>query len=336
MRVLVLLFVLATALRAELPELSVEKVRDDAAGGSFTRAAVGAVGGRRVFLKSIRGNPRGTRYANFEADILAHELFELVGVKSPRAWMVRLAEKSPLRDELGAHVLAMEFVDSRLVRGQVRFGGYPKDADDDQYVAMALIDILAGNADRRDPNYFTVKPYGEASAPVRPVPVDNNAGFSTMTVWSVPTNHVNFLPTYSGAGTLEVMKDLGTIRGVFYDAPVYSVLFDARKLRKRAVQRARQLAGDLTDARIRAMVDALPREIIPAGVKLDIEAPWLPKLEPVARALLFGENPRALSGRELFEHRKAELVSTLIWRRDHLAEALEAHFASLDAGASAH
>jgi hypothetical protein len=327
-RVLVLLFLLATAVRGELPTLKVEKVRDESAGGSFTRAAVGVVDGRKVFLKSIRGNPRGTRYANFESDILAYEIFTMVGIKCPRAWMVRLADGSPLKDDLGTNVLAMEFVDSKLVRGQVGHGGWPgkKKADVEQYLDMALVDILIGNGDRREPNFFTAKAYGDDDALVRPVPVDNNCGFATMTVWSVPTSQVNFLPSYSGAGTLEVMKDLGTIRGVFYDAQVHAYLFHLEPVRKRALARAGEIAAELTDAKIRAMVEALPREVIPPGVSLEVDAEWVPKLEPAARSLLFGESPKALRGNELFLHRKAELISTLAWRRDHLAEALAAYF----------
>ncbi|MBI4861937.1 MAG: hypothetical protein HY815_17015, partial [Candidatus Riflebacteria bacterium] len=339
---LVLLVLSGARSLAGLPEVEDTKIFDDSAGGSFTVASQVQIDGKRVFLKSNRGSPRGTRYANFEADILAHRLFEQVGIRCPEARMVRLAS-SPrtefgkrLDSWLGLDVLAMEFVNTRFTSGRVYHGGWPGDekADTDRFIDLLLIDLLIGNADRRAANLFvgcryTEKEGEESDGSFQPIPIDNNSGFGTMVVWRFPSSQMNFLETYDGVGSTEVMKDLGTIRNLVMDSEVHQVLLGQKRLRPRILVRASELRRRLHDGLVDGLVADLPREIIPRGVKVDpAEGEWLSKMSVPERRLLFGSLDRPIKGNELFEYRKDEIGRRFRWRRDHLEEALRAHFAS--------
>lgn len=334
------LFLALPLARADLPAVTVTRILDDSSGGSFTVASQVQIDGKRVFLKSNRGSMRGTRYANFEADILAHALFERLGIRCPDARMVRIAS-APVTEFgrrldrwLGRDVLAMEFVDTRFASGRVRMGLWPEDgtADLDRFIDLFLVDVVIGNADRRPPNLFVTNRYGTgASRPgaFRPVPIDNNSGFGTMVVWTMPSSQMNFLETYDGVGKLEVMKDLGTIANIVLDSDVHRELLAKKELHPRILERAARLKATLTDAFFAAAVAALPREIIPRGVKVDpVSGEWLASFSPAERALLFGPLDRPLSGQALFAFRQSELQRRFAWRRDHLEAALRAHLAA--------
>lgn len=326
--------VLAVPCSAELPTLNVDKIRDDSSGGSFTVAQTVVLEGRKTFLKSIRGSQRGTRYACFESDILARDIFDELGIRCPRSRMIRIEATRETTRMVGNVVLAMEFVDTRFAGGPVFIGFWPgaRDAAVDEFLRVALVDLIIGNADRRDANFFVFVPYkawdGKKGKPgsYRPIPIDNNCGFGTMVNWKVPTSQTNFFPSYDGLGSAEFFKDLGTIRNIAMDSPVLTFTLGDAALRPRMLELARQLPVQLTDAFMQKAVAALPREIIPHGVKVDPTefASRLPKDVPAE--MLYGSVTRPLSGQELFEHRKQELLRVFSWRRDHLFEALEKYF----------
>ncbi len=328
---------LATALpaapRPKLPVEVVEKVRDEHSGGSFTRASTAVIGGKKVFLKSIRGSMRGTRYANFESDLLATALFERFDLKVPGSRVLRLAPGSPLAKDLGSVVLAMEFVDSRFARGRVYNGHWPgrEKADVDAFLRMLVLDLLIGNGDRRGANFFVIASYAEtekAERPgsLRPVPIDNNCGFGTMVPWSMPTSQVNFLKTYSGIGTGEVFKDLGTIANLVADSWEYQAMLDEVELHPRLLEIARDTVARLEDDFLESLVAGIPREVVPPRTAID-RPEWLAKLPEETVAALY-PMPEGLSGAELFEYRQREIRETLAWRRDHLLEALEPYLAT--------
>lgn len=341
--VLILLLGAGTACGG-LPLLTPTRVVKDSIGGDYTSAMVVEADGKKVFIKSLRSkpypeeDPRGgrprmlelTRWGNFEADILAKELFNLVDVQSPASRVVTLPPGHVAARRLGDTVVAMEFVDASFARGgTVQEGFWPgaDKADLDGFINMALVDILMGNADRRDPNYFVaVLPDGM----VRPVPIDNNSGFTTFLVWTRTSNLCNFWPTYRGLGAGWPWEMLGTIGNVVVrGAEVHHVherVLDDRRFRGKVMHLARALAAKLTDAEIDRMVALIPPEIIPPEVKVRLSPDLAAQLSaPEFRALV--PDPRVtLQGAELFRRRVAELRSTLRWRRTNLVAGLTDYF----------
>lgn len=320
-------------LRAELPVLTIDKVLDTGAGGTQTRACVVLSQGRKLFLKGLGCDFQGyTRYANFESDILAAALFERLGVLCPAARMVRLGRPDPLENHLGPIVLAMEFVDTRFARGRIYHGFWPgrNFAALDEFLSMLLVDILISNTDRRGANFFVTVGYGEeegdeSPGSFRPIPIDNNSGFSSMVNYKYPTNHCGFLETYSGLGDQEVFKDLGTVHNVEIDAPLAGVVLGDEKLREALMVRAGEVVAALDDSFLDTIVADLPAEILPRDASVDPAEHR--KLPAGVFEAFFGKMPSKLSGKALFAYRKAEIRRVLAWRRDHLVEALEGYFA---------
>jgi hypothetical protein len=323
---------------AGVPTVRVDEVLNPGAGGTFTVACVGRVQGKGTFLKSnVSISGRGTRYANFEADILAHALAARLGVLAPRAQVVRLHRDSLLHDSLGETVLAMEMVESPFAGGQVLHGRWPGVATAalDEFVDMFLLDALIGNADRRGANYFLTLRHGldpedPEEGSLRPVAIDNNAGLGTAVLWEYPTNHMNFLPTFDGVGDTDVLRDLGSLRAIVYDAPGYARMLEAPEVRGRLISRARRAVARWDDAFLDACLATLPPEILPPGTSVDMPAirERLAGKLPEAELRVLYPADRPLAGRALFEYRLRELGSTLRWRRDHLVDAVERLLAS--------
>lgn len=324
------LALLASLARAELPVVRVDEVLKSGAGGAFTVAAVGMVQGRKTFLKSNRGM-KGMRSANFEADLVATRLFERLGVKAPGTAVVRLAADSPLREELGEVVLAMEFVDEAFAGGEVTSGAFPRDGsgDLDQLADLFVVDALLGNADRRTANFFLGRrpevPLGTAGAR-RPLPIDNNAALGSLVCWTSLTSHSNFLPTYDGLGIAEVFRDLGTLRAVVAEAPSHDILLATPANHPRVRARVRRAVDRLDDAFLREVAAAIPAAVIPPGTVLD-PAEFVPLADFLGPELFRVAFPagKRLEGEALVRYRRGEVLQVLRWRRDHLAAALEAY-----------
>jgi hypothetical protein len=312
--VLLLLFLAArTAVHAELPTVEISKIFEDSSGGSLTRASQVQINGKRVFLKSNKGSPSGTRYANFESDILSKRIFERVGIRCPDARMVRIGSAPKLEyggtlgKYLGQDALAMEFVNTRFASGRVYSGGWPDGdkADVDLFIDLFVVDVIIGNADRRVPNLFVGVRYGEAEGKEGPgshfpIPIDNNSGFGTLVVWNQPS-----------------------AQNIVLDSTVHRKIVTDTSLHERILKRASKLVALLDDAFIDEIVAELPREIIPRGLKVDpAEGEWRSKFTASELKLLFGDQVKALSGQELFAHRKSELSRRFKWRRDHALAAL--------------
>lgn len=316
-----------------LAEVSIEKVIKDSAGGSFTPASIVTIGGRKVFLKSNAGNvTRGTRYSNFESDILGGKIFKLLGMRAPQATMVRLHGRGKLASRLGSPALAMEFVDSRWAAGRVFEGFWPglEQADSDAFLRMLLVDIVMGNGDRRDANFFVTcsfsEPGGkEGPGSFRPIPIDNNCGLGTMVFFTHVTSQCNFLPTYDGLGDGQILRDLGTIRNLVDGCPEMWALLGERTLRPRLLTLARDLQKRLDDKTLNRLVNALPDEIIPSGVTVPARPASLENI-PAAVAKVLIPFDHDLKGAELLAWRRHEICTTLAWRRDHLIEALKKYF----------
>lgn len=230
----------------------------------------------------------------------------------------------------------MEFVNTRFTSGRVYRGVWPEGdrADVAKFIDLFLVDLIIGNADRRDANLFVGVRYGtnqdqEGPGSNFPIPIDNNSGFGSMVVYPSPSPQGNFLKTFDGVGKLDISGDLGTIRNIILDSHVHRTLVGRKDLRPRVLARAAQIGKLLDDAFIDGIVAELPREVIPRGVKMDPTAgAWLTDYTAAQRELLFGGQQVALSGQELFRYRKQELSECFKWRRDHVAAALEKFFAT--------
>lgn len=330
----VLLVILCGSLAAApLPEVTLGRVMNMGAGGSFTAAMSAMLDGKKVFVKSVRGNARGTRYANLEADVLAASIFQRLNVRCPKARIVRLSEKSTCRDRLGSVVQIMEFVDTRFAGGKVFQGFWPtlELADADTFIKIALVDCIIGNADRRDANFFISVPYqGGEKALHTPVPIDNNAGFGTMIPWFTACDQVNFVKSYDGLGDGDVVREMGTIANIVRTSPLVGPALGHPALERRVFELEAELRAKLDDGWWSAAVSLLPNEMIPNGVKVDPEREMpdgTPLPRGVTRATFFGSLSGTMSHAELVRARRAELRETFAWRRDHLREALVKYLA---------
>jgi len=306
--------------------LVVQKVIKQHAGGTQSQAAVAEVDGDVRFLKSARPSHYGSS-PNFESEFLAHDLFELVGIRAPEAEMINLQPHSPLYDELGPTVLSTEFVDEQFTQGaKPRRGGWgpPEGAAYDDFFRMVLVDMVIGNADRRGANYFTM----ETNRGVVPIPIDNNSGFGNLSTQKVGTNHCNFIRSFDGAGEAPGLRRNGTIANLFIDTMLHHELLDEAHERARIVELAREFQHQLTDEKIEMMVDDLPRAVIPGETKVEY---YLPEgLDPATKDLLANGAENGMSGDKLFSFRKNQLKGTLAWRRDNLVEALQTHFQKVE------
>ena len=311
--------------REPIATAKLEEVISDSARGCNSRAAIVRLGGKKFFLKGNAGSPSGSRYANWESDLLTSRLCERLKLRCPKVELIKLEGSEPLRERLGSTVLSMQFVDSDFVSGKIRHGYYQKDkANQEAFLKMFLLDCLIGNADRRGANYFTV----EKSAGAEPILIDNNSGFGSSLLWQSPTNHCNFIKSYQGLGSGEVLKDMGTIHGVMMDTHDYPTLLDDPKARQQALSMAQQLPKLLDDKFIDQIVAELPRQVIPRGTEVEPPSSRIREfLSPEHLELLYSGQPAPLSGAALWQARQEELTSTLKWRRDHLAQALQEHFA---------
>lgn len=311
-----------------LREVRVEEVVDQFSGGTQSRASVARIDGEIKFLKSQTAHGAG-RYANFEADLLAHDLFELIGIQAPDTEVVKLSADSPLRKELGAVVLSMDYVNSDYAGKQkVTAGGWglQEGAVLDDYLKMTVVDILIGNADRRGANYLD---RWTSSQQVRPVPIDNNSGLGNLVNWKTATNHCNFIPSYSGAGSTPGLRQNGTIANILMDTTLHTEILDEPHEQQRILEIARDFTARLSDEKLGAMVEKLPREIIPRGVKVSTEHLKSVVNSDTLAALSNGAG-EGLSGKELYQFRKQQICETLAWRRDHLVQALQDFFQAKD------
>ena len=345
MKTALLAFLLiVTCARAELPLMTPTRViKGEDVGGDYTSAMIVEADGKQVFVKALgsklypdpdpKGGPphmvRLTRYGNFEADILAKELFTLADVLCPGARVVRLPADSEPARQLGQHVLAMEFVDSEFARGaEIQDGYWPGSdrADVDGFINMALVDIVMANADRRDPNYFCAK---MRDGMIRPIPIDNNSGFCTFLTWTRASNLVNFWPSYDGIGQGWPWDMVGTIGNVVIRGGevhhVHERVLDDPRFRARALALARQLATRVTDAEVDRMCALVPPEVIPADVEVTYAADLAAQLS-VPAVKKYVPDLQPLKGSALFQRRMAEINAGLKWRRAHLVEALTRYF----------
>lgn len=308
-------------------EVRIEEIVDQYAGGTQSVASVAVIDGKTKFLKSAQPSRHG-RYANFEADILAHDIFELAGIDAPDAELVTLPE-GELRDYLGKNVLAIEFVDTNFTNGdKVHTGGWgpPENADLDSYLTMTLLDVVMGNPDRRGANYFT-RHFKDGKA--RPIPIDNDSAFGNVITHKVPTNHMSFVRSYHPKGSTPGVRQNGSIGNLMMDTMLHYDLWDEPAEQSRALQLAAGIKGLLSDQKIDDLVDRLPRQVIPEDLTVSYTA-WKKSVDPQTLEMIANETPDGISGDELFEFRKEQLKQTLRWRRDNLKPALQAYFRELN------
>ena len=286
------------------------------------------INGEKKFVKS-QAPARHGRYANFESDILAHDLFELAEIKAPKAEIMSLPSESELAQELGETVLVTEFVDENFAGDTKVLHGAAwslrKEAVLDDYLKMTIVDILQGNADRRGANFKDrVLPDGS----IRPAPIDNDSGFSNMLNHAYPTNHSNFIKSYGPSGEARGIRQCGSLANLFLDSIWQQYALDEPHEQARALELAHEYTAKLTDKKIDTMVEALPPDIIPPGTKVEFGESD-PNFQETVGYLLNGAS-NGLEGRELFNFRKTQIKDTLKWRRDHLVGALEDFFTKLN------
>jgi CotH protein len=303
----------------------VDEVIKEHSGGTQSNAAVAIVDGEKRFLKAQQPSQHG-RYANFEADILAHDLFEAVGIDAPDAEIVHL-QPGPLSDRLGQEVLSMEFVDSKFAKGdKIGPAGWsvPENADLDSFYKMVAVDILIGNPDRRDANMFLRE---TSDGKVYPVPIDNDSGFGNLITQKYPTNHCSFVKSYEPAGETPGIRMNGTIPSILLDTVLHYDLLDEENERDRMLEMAAVVVNTLDDEKIRTMVDQLPSEIIPRDTRISTEE--YKGLDETTLAIIADGATDGLTGDDLVSFRKQELKETLGWRRDHLQAALESYLSKV-------
>jgi hypothetical protein len=296
----------------------VEQVVKEHAGGTQSMAAVAVVDGEKRFLKAQRPSQYG-RYANFEADILAHDIFEAVGIHAPDAEIVHL-QPGPLRDRMGEEVLSMEFVDENFTGGgRVRRTGWslPEETDLNSFYKMMTVDFLIGNPDRRDANLFLRE---AEDGKLYPVPIDNDSGFGNLLTQKYPTNHCNFVKSFEPVGESKGIRLNGTIPNLLVDTMLHHDALDEPAEREQMLEAAQEVVGLLNDDKVEAMVDALPPQIIPPDTHISTAEYQV--LDPATRQVLAEGAHDGLGGAELLAFRKQELKETLFWRRDNLVGAL--------------
>lgn len=320
----------ALAMGAALPEVTLGRVLSERAGGSVTAAMTAELDGRPVFVKSRAGSQRGMRYANLESDVLMHAVFTRLSVRCPAARIVRLSARSTCRDRLGEVVQLMDYVDATFAHGKVFEGFWPTAelADVEAFAKLALVDIIAGNADRRQPNLFVRVPVG--GKPLHtPIPIDNNAGFGTMIPWFVACEQLNFVRSYDGLARAPKLEELGTIRNIVRASPVHLALLGIPALEPRVFATLAEVVKRLDDAWWGGVVEALPDAMLPDGLAIDParEMPDAALPAGVTRAAFFGDLTAGMTHGELVAARKRELKGTFAWRRDHLREALRRYLA---------
>lgn len=305
----------------------IDEVVKKHAGGTQSVASVAVIDGETKFLKSSRPSMYG-RYANFEADILAHDLFEAVEIEAPDAEIVRLPA-SELRDYLGEEVLAIDFVDQEFVDGdRVGVGGWnaPKNADLDSYMKMVLLDFIMGNADRRGANYFNRYC---ADGKARPVPIDNDSALGNLFTQKLPTNHMNFVQSYEVVGESRGARQNGTIANMLLDTMLHYELLDEAHEQKRCLELAQEMVKTLSDSRIDSLVERLPASVMPSDLDVSLKE-LKPHIDPATFEVVRNHTPDEISGEQAFAFRKSQLKQTLAWRRDNLVPALEKYFAQLN------
>jgi hypothetical protein len=283
---------------ADLPAVTLGRVTSGHAGGAYTRAMTAELDGREVYAKSLTVRPNGMRYANLEADVLAEAIFTRLGIRCPRARFVRMSDRSTCR-ELGDPLLIMESVDERFARGALAEGRWPgpRAADVDQFLTMALVDLIIGNSDRHRLNFFTCTPHRGGA--LRPIPIDNNLGFCTALTLTDRSRVLNFVASYDGTGAAAPDDLSGRIDNLMQLSPANEAALREPSLRARVLELTGIVVTALDDAWWHAQVDALPDEMIPGSI-------------------VDGEAAR----RHLLAARRAELKAVFAWRREHLKDAL--------------
>jgi hypothetical protein len=118
---------------------------------------------------------------------------------------------------------------------------------------------------------------------------------------------------------------MGTVGGILLDAEVHRAVAAEATLQAELLATATHLPQILPDTLIERLLSTLPAEILPAGLVVDASPPWRAGLPPPMASLLWGPLSGTHSGPALLDARKSELRRTLIWRRDNLRPALEAH-----------
>lgn len=180
------LLVLASGLLADVPELrtkTLENIRDTDQG--ITKPIIADRTGHKYVLKAnvpamLRGY-EATKYGNFEAEIVAYKLFQLLGVRSPEVRVVKLEGKSEL-------YLRIRFADEDFSHGQTaaainKTSVAEADAVDlDRARAISIVDLLIGNPDRHEGNILL---HRAAGGPWIPVPIDHNFALVTKAVTGV-------------------------------------------------------------------------------------------------------------------------------------------------------
>lgn len=161
-----------------------------------------------------------------------------------------------------------------------------------------------------------------------PILIDNNAAFGTMQLWPNPNNHCNFVRSYDGAGSGDVLKDMGTVQGTIQDTWDYPGLLDDPANRNRLLELLPAVQSALDDHFLHDVVGGLPIEVLPPDLKVDAVHPEFYKhLSNDQVDLLTSGQPQAMTREEYWAFRQADLVETMQWRRDHLGDALTTHFA---------
>lgn len=313
--------------KASIPRASVGQILKKRAGGTQSSASIAVIDGEKRFVKS-QHLARHNRYANFESDILAHDLFELADIKAPKAEIMTLPP-GELAQELGQTVLVTEFVDTNFAGDTKVLHGASWELKNgavlDDYLKMTIVDILQGNADRRDANFMDrVLPDGT----IRPAPIDNDSALGNLVTQKFASNHCNFIKSYGPSGKARGIRQCGSLANLFVDSVWQKYSLDEPHEQARALELAKEYTAKLTDKTIDSMVEALPPEIIPPDVKLEFGEPSADFPESVGYLLNGATN--GLQGRELFEFRKSQIKDTLKWRRDHLVGALKDFFQQLN------
>lgn len=230
----------AMPLGTEKNPILVENVREISTGVSKTYE--GTIGGKKYVFKADKPiEALDMLRGNLEAELLADKVFNHLGLPAPRTdygWF-----------DLGfgpERMLRTEFVHANTPRDfMARFTSWRAglaQIDQDLFQRMQVIDVLIGNGDRHEGNFFL----DDAG---RVIPIDHNLAFGTDLVIRPPYVFHKFFT-----------EDVGSVRWIVNRNPIGRDILKARG-GDSYTSIIKDIQRKLTDTDIAAVVSRLPDEL---------------------------------------------------------------------------
>lgn len=256
---------LCGALQAEVPQIrtsTLSNLHDTDQG--ITKPTVADRNGHRYVLKAnsrtLVTDRVAVKYGNFEAEIIAHAVFQLLGLDSPEVRVVALEGRTDL-------YLRIRYADASFTHGADakpvnRTSIAEADPIDlDAVRKIALTDLLIGNADRHEGNILV---YRTPAGVWMPIPIDHNFALVTAPVTEVQSWALTPIPAANASPRATVAygdRFLTFTRG--NRVTVQAVRGAEGHAALTAL--AARLQRELTDAALVRMVRSIPPEAVAVG-----------------------------------------------------------------------